>query len=158
MPPKYNYAGKFVGPMTLIFGNEKYYVEHIERSFEYSTLDNTTKTVLDIRAWRYMNDPTPLLLTPDYSVKRVLCNGLATIVLWADGTKTVVKLAEGDKNDRRVALLYAFAKRKFGSNSRIHKEIDRFAKSNAQRIALLNYIVAKDGVDIDKVMENLVLM
>lgn len=157
MPSTYDYAGKFFGPLTVVFGNEEYYVERIERSFEHSTLGES-RIVLDIQAWKPMSELTSTLLTPDYSIKKVLCNGPATIVFWADGTKTVVKLAEGDKNDRRVALLYAFAKRKFGNNSRIHKEIDKHTKTNAQRVALLSYIVEKEGVDIDKVMENLVLM
>ena len=152
-----DYANSFfgpIGPMTLVFGNEKYYVKRIERSFEHSTLGES-RVVLDIQAWKPTSELTSMLLTPDYSIKKILCNGPVTIVFWADETKTVVKLAEGDRHDRKIALLYAFAKKKFGNNSRIHKEIDKFAKSNAQRIALLKYIIAKDGIDIDEIMDNL---
>lgn len=54
-------------------------------------------------------------LIPD----RIIKNGRATIVLWPDGTKTVVKLAEGDEPSDYAAFTAALAKKIYGSNSRI---------------------------------------
>ncbi len=54
-------------------------------------------------------------LIPDKIIK----NGRATIVLWPDGTKTVVKLAEGDVPSDYSAFTAALAKKVYGSNSRI---------------------------------------
>lgn len=54
-------------------------------------------------------------LIPDKIIK----NGRATIVLWPDGTKTVVKLAEGDEPSDYAAFTAALAKKVYGSNSRI---------------------------------------
>lgn len=86
-------------------------------------------------------------------IKKVIFSGPCTIVLWANGDKTVVKRAEGDKNDREVAVLYAIAKKKFGNITRVHKKLDPFAKTNAQRIAILRYIVAEDGFDVEKLVK-----
>ena len=86
-------------------------------------------------------------------IKKVIFSGPCTIVLWANGDKTVVKRAEGDKNDREVAVLYEIAKKKFGNITRVHKKLDPFAKTNAQRIAILRYIVAEDGFDVEKLVK-----
>lgn len=86
-------------------------------------------------------------------IKKVIFSGPCTIVLWANGDKTVVKRSEGDKNDREVAVLYAIAKKKFGNITRVHKKLDPFAKTNAQRIAILRYIVAQDGFDVEKLVK-----
>lgn len=87
------------------------------------------------------------------TIKKVIFSGPCTIVLWANGDKTVVKRAEGDKNDREVAVLYAIAKKKFGNITRVHKKLDPFAKTNAQRIAILRYIVAEYGFDVEKLVK-----
>lgn len=54
-------------------------------------------------------------LIPDKIIK----NGRATIVLWPDGTKTVVKLADGDEPSDYAAFTAALAKKVYGSNSAI---------------------------------------
>lgn len=87
------------------------------------------------------------------SIEKVIFSGPCTIILWANGDKTVVKRAEGDKNDREVAVLYAIAKKKFGNITRVHKKIDPFAKTNAQRIAILRYIVAEYGFDVEELVK-----
>lgn len=47
----------------------------------------------------------------------------ATIVFWKDGTKTVVKLPEGDTPDDYSAFTAALAIKIFGANSRVKKII-----------------------------------
>ena len=96
---------------------------------------------------------TPINFTIRPKIKKVIFSGPCTIILWANGDKTVVKRSEGDRNDREVAVLYAIAKKKFGNITRVHKKIDPFAKTNAQRIAILRYIVAEDGFDVDKLVK-----
>lgn len=54
-------------------------------------------------------------------IKRVVFNGPATIVFWNDGTKTVVKCAEGETYDKEKGLLAAMAK-KFYENTNIFVE------------------------------------
>lgn len=52
---------------------------------------------------------------------RIIFNPPATIVFWTDGTKTVVKCAEGEKFDPYTGFCYAFTERCLGSISRIKK-------------------------------------
>lgn len=52
---------------------------------------------------------------------RIIFNPPATIVFWTDGTKTVVKCAEGEKFDPYTGFCYAFAERCLGSISHIKK-------------------------------------
>lgn len=56
-------------------------------------------------------------------VKKIVRNGPATIVFWDDGTKTIVKRAEGTKDDIYMAFCSAFTKKMLGTNSRIKRII-----------------------------------
>lgn len=151
MPTDYNEFVNYMHPMTVEFNGNEYYVERLDQSIEHCSIDFSMKECIHIDAWKPFGGYIPsAICSPNYLTK-VIFNGPATIVFWEDGTKTIVKCAEGDKNDPKVGLLYAIAKRKFGKKRRIYEEIDPFASSNAQRVAILKYIVAKDGFDIDKI-------
>ena len=52
---------------------------------------------------------------------RIIFNPPATIVFWKDGTKTVVKCAEGEKFDPYTGFCYAFTEHFLGSISHIKK-------------------------------------
>ena len=52
--------------------------------------------------------------TPE--VKKVIFNDPATIILWVDGTKTVVKCSEGDEYDPEKGLAFCYMKKIFGNN------------------------------------------
>ena len=58
-------------------------------------------------------------------IKNVKFNGPATIVFWADGTKTVVKCQNGDDYSEEVGLAMCIVKKVFGNTS---KYIDDFKK------------------------------
>lgn len=45
------------------------------------------------------------------TIKKVIFNGPATIIFWADGSKTVVKCHKGDIYSRQMGFLYACTKR-----------------------------------------------
>lgn len=49
-------------------------------------------------------------------IKNVIFNPPATIVFWADNTKTVVKCGDGDEYDPEKGLAMAIAKRALGNN------------------------------------------
>lgn len=53
----------------------------------------------------------------EFEIKDVIFNDPATIVLWADGTKTVVKCQEGDLYSEEVGLALCFAKKALGNKS-----------------------------------------
>lgn len=49
-------------------------------------------------------------------IKKVIFNGPATIVIWVDGSKTVVKCAEGDGYSKFSGLAIAMCKRMYGTD------------------------------------------
>lgn len=55
--------------------------------------------------------------------KRILRCGIATIVFWEDGTKTVVKRAPDEPDNEYAAFTAALAIKTFGSNSKVKKII-----------------------------------
>lgn len=44
-------------------------------------------------------------------IERIIRNGSATIVLFSDGTKSVVRLQDGDADDQEKAVMAAILKR-----------------------------------------------
>ncbi len=61
---------------------------------------------------------------PDPKIVRAIFNGPATIVFWNDGTKTVVKCANSEHYNKRVAIMWCIMKKLFGSTSSINKQLD----------------------------------
>lgn len=55
-------------------------------------------------------------MMPNDFVKQVIFNPPATIVLWADGTKTVVKCPQNDIFDPEKGLAMAIAKKSLGGS------------------------------------------
>ena len=54
-----------------------------------------------------------------FTPAKIIYNGVATVVFWEDGTKTVVKRAKGTKDDKYNAFCAALAKKVYGTNSRL---------------------------------------
>ena len=50
-------------------------------------------------------------------INSIMKNGDYTTVLWADGTKTIVKKATDEKDDPETALAYAILKKLKGNNA-----------------------------------------
>jgi hypothetical protein len=51
----------------------------------------------------------------DLKIKKVIFNNPATIVYWEDGTKTVVKVAEGDVFDEEAGVAMAHMRKIYGN-------------------------------------------
>lgn len=62
---------------------------------------------------------------PDFTPKRILRSGPATIVFWSDGTKTVVKRSPDEPDNAYAAFTAALGIKLFGSNSKLKRVIDR---------------------------------
>ena len=60
-----------------------------------------------------------------FKIEKVIFNNPATIVIWADGSKTVVKCQEGDTFDKEKGLAMAISKRALGDKG---KYCDEFKK------------------------------
>lgn len=62
-----------------------------------------------------------------FTYKKVIFNAPATIVIWEDGTKTVVKAAEGERFDPVKGLAVAFMKHALGDGNAHNKIIRKEA-------------------------------
>jgi len=61
-------------------------------------------------------------------IKDVIFDDPATIVFWADGTKTVVKCQEGDEFDPEKGLTMAIAKKVYGNKGSYCNEIKKWTE------------------------------
>lgn len=65
-------------------------------------------------------------------VKKIIFSGPKTIVLWSDGTKTIVSMSKNEaKFDPEAAFCAAYTKKMFGTNSKIKRIIKE--KSNIKK-------------------------
>lgn len=91
------------------------------------------------------------------NIRKVIFNNPATIVLWSDGTKTVVKCGPNDIFDKEKGLAMAIVKKMAGNDSRFHKIFKQWCKSDetnentlgyAKAMKELNQVVAQTRDDI----------
>lgn len=61
------------------------------------------------------------MFKPQPTIKNVVFNAPATIVMWGDGTKTVVKCAPGEVYDPEKGLAMAMAKKMLGNEGNYYK-------------------------------------
>lgn len=62
------------------------------------------------------------------SIRKVIFNDPATIVLWSDGTKTVVKCGPEDTFDMEKGLAMTIVKKMAGNDNRFHKVFKQWCK------------------------------
>lgn len=62
------------------------------------------------------------------SIRKVIFNDPATVVLWSDGTKTVVKCGPEDTFDMEKGLAMAIVKKMAGNDNRFHKVFKQYTK------------------------------
>ena len=90
-------------------------------SSEVSRMNNMSveaariKDAIDAYRYYYYQKTTSKKAMALDSIKRVIFNDPATIVLWADGTKTVVKCAKDETFDPEKGLAMAIAKKALGN-------------------------------------------
>lgn len=104
----------------------------------------TCKDGLKLMAYDFVN---PL------HVDRIIFSPPATIVFWKDGTKTVVKCADGEPFSEYNGFAAALLKKVFGSNSAVKKIIQR--KKQYTTPAKANSDSAKDA-DLEQRFKELV--
>ncbi len=61
-------------------------------------------------------------------IRKVIFNDPATVVLWSDGTKTVVKCGPEDTYDMEKGLAMAIVKKMAGNDNRFHKVFKQYTK------------------------------
>ena len=77
-----------------------------------------------VKAEDTMDDKINLFYYSPYEPKKVIFSNPATIVMWRDGTKTVVKCQEGEKFDEYTGFCIAFTKKFLDTNSKIKSIVE----------------------------------
>lgn len=76
-----------------------------------------------------------LMASKRFSITRVIFSDPATIVFWADGTKTVVKCQEGDIYSEETGLAMAIVKKVFGNKGNFNEVFKKFIPGYDKREA-----------------------
>ena len=63
-----------------------------------------------------------------FTPKKVIFNEPATIVLWSDNTKTVVKCSPNDTYDKEKGLALCYMKKLYGNDNKFHKIFSKWTK------------------------------
>ena len=61
-------------------------------------------------------------------IHKIIYSGQKTIVIWEDGTKTIVSCGEGDQYDEYAGFCAAIIKKIFGSTSKAKKIMKQYIK------------------------------
>ena len=87
-----------------------------------------TAVMKALNDWRnFMDKLTSGLTWPtEVAIKDVIFNGPATIVLWKDGSKTVVKAQDGEPVDKEKGLAMAIAKKVYGNKGSYYNEFKKW--------------------------------
>lgn len=68
------------------------------------------------------------------SIDKVIFNEPATIILWDDGSKTVVKCTDGEEYDPAIGFAMAYVKKLYGNTGRIFRACQKdYDKQKAKR-------------------------
>lgn len=86
-----------------------------------------TQIILDyFDAYHFMerNMTIPILTVP--KIRKVIFSNPATIILWADGSKTVVKCGEHDAYDPEKGLAMAIARKALGNKGNYYNTFEKW--------------------------------
>ena len=119
-------------PYTIVIPSDRYTmmfncVGKIDSAARAEILNAANKTKHDGVVARATLIPKPTNYLPE--IKNVKFNGPATIVFWADGTKTVVKCQDGDDYSEEVGLAMCIVKKVFGNTSKYNDIFKKWCNS-----------------------------
>lgn len=89
-----------------------------------------------------------------FAIEKVIFNGPATIVMWMDGTKTIVKCQDGDEFDPEKGLAMAISKKALGNKRDYYHTIRHWTKKQPKTIDLTTP-EAIMHMDVDKSYQKL---
>ena len=86
-------------------------LEQVKRNYNLEAKDYIRTCILDSSLYAYFKPNTTKL--PE--IKDIIFNEPATIIIWKDGTKTVVKCQEGEGYDPEKGMAMAISKKALGN-------------------------------------------
>ena len=110
--------------------------------------DNLARKIRSAQAFYVISFP---------EIKKVIFSGPATIVLWRDGTKTVVKYQEDDANpySRLTGLALCFSKKALGNNGKYYDTFKKWCAEPNDKYENMTFSEAINGLG-DEVINGLV--
>lgn len=124
--PGADYAGRFDGQVGVV---KKNYKDKIGVRIDGYTNFDSEYGVFWFKEGYLAVIPDASVLADD-AIHQIIFSGPKTIVMWKDGTKTIVSCGEGDQYDRYVGFCAAVTKKMFGSTTKINKIIDQYTKES----------------------------
>lgn len=122
--PGGDYAGRFTGQVGIV---RKNYKEKIGVKFDGINNPDSEYGLFWFKERFLAVIPDASVLVDD-AIKQIIFSGSKTIVLWKDGTKTIVTCGEGDTYDPYVGFCVAVTKKMFGSTSKVKKILNSYTK------------------------------
>ena len=90
-----------------VYGIGPYQIKILGESYDFKEINELRKAIERKRTFD--------CLLSKMNIKKVIFNYPATIVLWMDGTKTVVKCQDGEVYDKEKGLAMCIAKKALGN-------------------------------------------
>ena len=105
-----------------VYSNAKYMFEctRIDKKPDVKEKENGMNSIHDILMKTYRGIEIVDQRANPFEIEKVIYNDPATIVFWADGTKTVVKCGEEDVYDYQTGLLMCIAKKVYGNKGKFN--------------------------------------
>lgn len=116
------------------------------------------KEIIDEAEYAPSPKSTPTMVP---EIKKVIFSGPATIILWEDGTKTVVKCGEDEMFDPEKGMAMAIAKKALGNKGKYYDTfkpwLDAYYEAEANAIVnpMFNFNISMNSEEFTKAIEKL---
>lgn len=123
-----SYAGKILTINDIGINNEKDYITCVECPGYIWSFDTFTLVPKTFNFNIALNSPIKIIFQYSKETKKG-----ATILYWNDKDKTIIKLAQGDKFNKRIGFLWAYTQKHSGmSKTKFNKFIDYVRKDSIE--------------------------
>lgn len=124
--------------MRSMFENDPVYIDVIGNCYQVDSISHAYERMYETNGWveatikAHMIDKKP----SSFEIEKVIFNDPATIVFWADGTKTVVKCGDEDVYDYQTGLLMCIAKKAFGNKGKFNDILREWIPEEEEELTL----------------------
>lgn len=105
------------------------YLKHDVSTVNETATDKLYRALFEGK-FKFERKPEEIKMKIIINIEKVIFNPPATIVIWKDGTKTVVKCAEGDEYNHSAGIALCVMKKVCGDS--FHENLKRFVKMGVE--------------------------
>lgn len=113
------------GNLVLTDNDKKYLKDLLQIRVDYLIGEEIMGTKRTPYETFYVREKTP-------EIKKVIFNNPATIVIWSDNTKTIVKTQNGEPYDKEKGLAMAITKKFFGNEGNYYNIFTKWLKEDEE--------------------------